>query len=78
MKGRRKGNKKLADSRITGREKIIKMLTQTPYICISLPQDTPAVKVKYSAEVRAPLGLTVLMSALREGHQQEEGQTTFK
>lgn len=41
-------------------------------------QDTPAVKVKYSAEVRAPLGLTVLMSALREGQQQGEAHTTFK
>lgn len=44
-------------------------------------QDTPAVKVKYSAKVRAPRSLTVLMSALREGQKEKEDcstHTTFK
>lgn len=41
-------------------------------------QDTPAVKVKYSAEVKAPKGLTVLMSALRDGQQEGDTHTTFK
>ena len=41
-------------------------------------QDTPAVKMTYTAEVTAPAGLTALMSALREGNQTAGDFTTFR
>lgn len=41
-------------------------------------QDTPAVKATYTAEVKAPSELVVLMSALRDGHKEEGNGTVFR
>ncbi|XP_071536015.1 leukotriene A-4 hydrolase isoform X2 [Panulirus ornatus] len=41
-------------------------------------QDTPAVKITYTAEVNASPGLVVLMSALRDGEQKKGSSTTFR
>ncbi|XP_045624451.2 leukotriene A-4 hydrolase isoform X1 [Procambarus clarkii] len=41
-------------------------------------QDTPAVKMPYTAEVRAPSQLVVLMSALRDGHQEKGKHKVFR
>ncbi|CAI4227985.1 unnamed protein product [Auanema sp. JU1783] len=39
--------------------------------------DTPSVKTTYEAEVRVPLGLTCLMSAIGEGSKSDDEFTTF-
>ena len=41
-------------------------------------QDTPAVKMTYTAEVTVPAGLTALMSALSEGNETAIDFTTFR
>ena len=41
-------------------------------------QDSPAVKLTYSARVTVPKGMTALMSALRDGQEDGDGVTTFK
>ncbi|XP_042225073.1 leukotriene A-4 hydrolase-like isoform X1 [Homarus americanus] len=41
-------------------------------------QDSPAVKIPYTAEVSAPSGLVVLMSALRDGQQEKENRAVYR
>ena len=41
-------------------------------------QDTPAVKMTYTAELTVPVGMTALMSALREGNETTGEWTTFR
>lgn len=48
------------------------------YFISFLFQDTPAVKATYTAEVKAPSELVVLMSALRDGHKEEGNGTVFR
>ncbi|XP_043232864.1 leukotriene A-4 hydrolase-like [Amphibalanus amphitrite] len=41
-------------------------------------QDTPSVKMSYTAEITVPVGMTALMSALREGNETTGNWTTFR